>query len=546
MNIPMKPSAGLLILALLFATNLSAQTSMNMEFLGNKNDYPQPNGALGYSACWGYTAPDGREYAILGTLNGTSIVDITDAPTLREVSFIPGLQTSWREMKTHKQYAFIVTDNTPSGPGVQIVDLSALPTVAKLVKTFAWIDTINGNAVPSPSVHSVSVSENFLYLNGGGSNGIRILDIHDPLNPVQVGKYSTTYVHDSHIRRDTIFASTIGANGLDIVDARKKSSPVLIKRIQYVGSGTHNAWTTQDRKYVITTDEVGSTPKSLKVWDIRDMQNVSKVAEFSNSAATVHNVFIKGNLAYVAWYADGLKVVDVSNPLNPQVVGFYDTYPQAQTTSPYVGAWGADPYFPSGKVIISDMQTGLYVVRYTGDKRGIVSGVVTDAATGAPLPDVLLHFKDAAITRFSGAYGQYIFGYAPGTFEVTIEKPGYVTKQQTITVVEGSTTTVNVTLTNPATAVEQAASPAKFSLSQNYPNPFNPTTTIGFTLDREEEVVLKVFNLFGEEVQVLVNERRTPGNYAVTLDGTMLPSGVYYYQLTAGDRTSARKMVLMK
>jgi choice-of-anchor B domain-containing protein len=545
LNIQRNPFVNLL-LTLVVATSLSAQTSLNVDFLGNKNDYPQPNGALGYSACWGYTAPDGREYAILGTLNGTSIIDITDAPTLREVSFIPGPSSSWREMKTYRQYAFIVTENgTAAGAGLQIVDLSALPSPAKLARTYVWVDTVAGTPRPFPNVHSVSVSENFLYLNGGGSNGIRILDIHDPLNPVQVGKYSTTYVHDSHIRRDTIFASTIGSNGLDIVDARNKSNPVLIKRIQYVGSGTHNAWTTPDRKFVITTDEVGTTNKSLKFWDIRTISNPSMVAEFTNTISIVHNVFVKGNLAYVAWYADGLKVIDISNPLSPQMVGFYDTYP-GNPVANYVGAWGADPYFPSGKVIISDMQTGLYVVRYTGDKRGIVSGAVTDAATGAPLADVLLHFKDAAITRFSGSNGQYLFGYAPGKFDVTIEKPGYVTKQQTLTVVEGATTTVNLTLTNAATAVEQATSPQHFSLSQNYPNPFNPSTTINFTLDREENVVLKVFNLYGDEVRVLVNDRRSAGNYHVSLDGTMLPSGVYYYQLTAGGRASAGKMVLMK
>jgi hypothetical protein len=84
----------------------------------------------------------------------------------------------------------------------------------------------------------------------------------------------------------------------------------------------------------------------------------------TNSVSIVHNVFVKGNLAYVAWYADGLKVIDISEPANPQLVGFYDTYP-GNPLAQYVGAWGAYPYYPSGKVIVSDMQTGLYVLRYT-------------------------------------------------------------------------------------------------------------------------------------------------------------------------------------
>ncbi|HXG38746.1 MAG TPA: choice-of-anchor B family protein [Bacteroidota bacterium] len=342
-----------------------SQTSLNVQFLGNKNDYPQ-SGSAGYSACWGYTAPDGREYALLGTLNGTSIIDITDAPTLREVAFIAGPPSAWREMKTYRQYAYIVTENgTHPQSGVQIVDLSNLPTSAALVKTYVWADTVGTSITRIPRAHTVSVEGKYLYLNGGNFNGIRILDLTDPLNPIKAGVYNGPYIHDSYIRNDTIYASAINNNGgLDIIDARNKVNPQRIKLLQYPGSGTHNAWTTEDGKYVLTTDEIGSTTKSLKVWDIRDIQNPVKVAEFSNSVSIVHNVVVKGNLAYVAWYADGLKVVDISNPANPQLVGYYDTYP-GNPVAQYVGAWGVYPYFPSGKVIVSDMQSGLYVLRYT-------------------------------------------------------------------------------------------------------------------------------------------------------------------------------------
>jgi choice-of-anchor B domain-containing protein len=231
-----------------------------------------------------------------------------------------------------------------------------------------------------------------------------------------VGRYIGPYIHDSHIRNDTIFAAAIYANdGLDIIDARNKSNPQRIKLIQYAGSGTHNAWTSHDRQYVLTTDEIGNTPKTLKVWDIRNLQNPTKVAEVSRAPAIVHNVFVKGTLAYVAWYTAGLVVVDVANPSTPQIVGYYDTYPQSDAQA-YAGAWGADPYFPSGKVIVSDMQTGLYVLRYTGDKRGKVVGKVADAFTGEALQDVLLHFTDASITRWTNDQGEYLFGYAPGTY----------------------------------------------------------------------------------------------------------------------------------
>ncbi len=533
-----------IVIHLLFCSVAAAQFSQNMEFLGNKNDYASTGT---YSACWGYVAPDGREYALLGCQTGTSIIDITDAPNLREVSFIPGPNSRWREMKTYRHYAYVVTENESNQPGggIQIIDLFNLPHSAALVKTYVWTDTLNGVPTFFPRVHSVSVSGNYLYLNGGNYNGIRILDLRDPVNPVKAGVYVGPYIHDSHIRNDTIFASAINAGGgLDIIDARNKSNPQRIKLIQYAGSGTHNAWTTWDRNFLATTDEIGSTPKTLKIWDIRNLQNPTKVAEVVVDTAIVHNVFIKGTLAYVAWYRAGLRVVDLSNPHSPQIVGFYDTYP-ANNGASYSGAWGADPYFPSGKVIISDMQTGLYVVRYTGDRRGMVTGTVRSASGSETISNALLHFTDAAITRWTGSNGQYLFGYAPGTYKVKIEAPGYQSREATIIISQGAIQTFDFTL-SPLTSAEEDPSPRGFVLHQNFPNPFNPVTTISFSLPQEEHVRIEVLNVLGEQVRILVDGRYDAAHHLVTFDGSGLPSGVYLYRLSSGSARDLKKMVLMK
>ncbi len=90
------------------------------------------------------------------------------------------------------------------------------------------------------------------------------------------------------------------------------------------------------------------------------------------------------------------------------------------------------------------------------------------------------------------------------------------------------------------------ALPAAFALEQNYPNPFNPTTAISFSVPRRTMVKLDVFNILGQQVKCLVNEERSAGSYTVTLDGSSIASGVYFYQLQAGSYTSARKMVLVK
>jgi hypothetical protein len=88
--------------------------------------------------------------------------------------------------------------------------------------------------------------------------------------------------------------------------------------------------------------------------------------------------------------------------------------------------------------------------------------------------------------------------------------------------------------------------PDKFSLSQNYPNPFNPSTNIKFQIANNKYVLLKVFDVIGREVQTLVNEKLKPGEYEVTFDGSALPSGVYFYKLTAGEFTQTKKLILLK
>ena len=86
----------------------------------------------------------------------------------------------------------------------------------------------------------------------------------------------------------------------------------------------------------------------------------------------------------------------------------------------------------------------------------------------------------------------------------------------------------------------------KYILNQNYPNPFNPLTTIEFSIPKVEFISLKVYDILGKEVSVLVNEERSTGNYKVVFDSIDLPSGVYYYHLRAGAFSSTRKFVLLK
>ncbi len=90
------------------------------------------------------------------------------------------------------------------------------------------------------------------------------------------------------------------------------------------------------------------------------------------------------------------------------------------------------------------------------------------------------------------------------------------------------------------------ALPLTYSLAQNYPNPFNPTTTIRFEVPAEVHVALKVYNVLGQEVLVVVDEVKQPGRYDVRVEASALASGAYFYRLRAGDFVETRKFVLIR
>jgi hypothetical protein len=88
--------------------------------------------------------------------------------------------------------------------------------------------------------------------------------------------------------------------------------------------------------------------------------------------------------------------------------------------------------------------------------------------------------------------------------------------------------------------------PDGYMLYQNYPNPFNPVTTISYSLPKTANVQIKVFDLLGREIATLVNEVKPVGSYKVKFDGSQLTSGIYFYQMKAGDFISTKKLILLK
>lgn len=319
-----------------------------------------PSGGPHIAGSWGWTDPStGREYALLGNPCGTAIVEITDPTSPVERDFIPGVCSLWREIQVHSHYAYVVSED---GGGVQIIDLSTLPDSAHLVKNFNYSEG-NNNILRS---HTIHIKDGFMYLNGCAywqGSGFVIFSLVDPINPLFQSAFTSHYIHDCFVRNDTLFAAAIYGGGVFFVDVTIKTEPQQIAHLNYPGSGTHNCATTDDGKYLLTTDEIGNTPKTLKIWDVSNINSFSMAAEYiGDPQSIVHNVFVKGNIAYLSYYTAGLKVIDISEPSIPIEVGGYDTY--GGPNGSMRGAWSTFPFFPSGNIIIGDRDAGLFVVTF--------------------------------------------------------------------------------------------------------------------------------------------------------------------------------------
>ncbi|MCC6865440.1 MAG: choice-of-anchor B family protein [Ignavibacteria bacterium] len=366
--------AGLLILFIFTMFSNTAYSQLgnsNMTLLANKNQHPS---ATMYSALWGYRAPNGREYAILGCATGTAFIEITDTANIVERDFLTGNSSSWREMKTYSHYAYIVSE--ASNSGLQIVDLQYLPDSVHLVRTFFYTGYTH--------THSIQQDGPYLYLNGGNvtstlpdHGGVKILDLtSNPELPVVRGGWGTYYIHDCRVRNDTMYACNIydPPGTVSVINVANKDNPVTINSwVNNPNPFPHNcALVPNGRTYIYTTDETATPPGKLKVWNISNLSNVTFVTSWQPTGITnaiVHNVEIYGNYALVAHYTAGIRLIDISNPTSPTEIAYYDTYP-SNNNNTYNGLWGVY-MFPSGKIIGSDRQTGLYVVKPTIQLVGI-------------------------------------------------------------------------------------------------------------------------------------------------------------------------------
>ena len=363
---------------LVLFVNLGINAQPELNLLGHVT-YPDE-----MSDVWGYVDGSGREYALGLTQTGVSIVDVNDPTNPTELFFQSGPFTSWRDAKTWGNYAYVTNE---SSGGLLILDLGNLPAS---YSANVWMGgDYQGNTIDFTSSHNIFIDENGIgYVVGANYSvgGVIMIDLAaNPIDPPIVGLWQSRYVHDVFVREEVMWTADIYAGLVSIVDIADKANPNVLNTIPTPDSFAHNTWLSDDSQYLFVTEEVSGA--AISVYDVSNVLDVQMVDEFfssTNSQVIPHNTFVKGNYIYNAHYRDGVTVADISDPTNVIEVANYDTSP-AYASNGFNGCWGVYPYLPSGNILASDMENGLFVLGRAADQVNEVKVAPTVLLQGAML-----------------------------------------------------------------------------------------------------------------------------------------------------------------
>ena len=363
------------------------------------------------SDMWGYVSPTGREYALIGLQNSFSFVEVTDPANPVIVEQIIGPESCWRDIKVYRDYAYGVADST--GEGIYIYDLTGIDDGVVTLATISQVDGFGDS-------HNIAVNTDSGFLYPGISNitpfgwGLVAIDLNDPLNPQLTGEpwfdggirvhdaQIVTYTEGPYAGREIAFCFTERPSSGDaiwIVDVTDKFNMFTVASVDYpTAAYSHQGWLSDDRRYLFADDELdevdGLVPTTTTyVIDVQDLDNPKLVKTFTNgNTSSDHNLMVRGALLYEANYASGLRVFNISSIDDITEVGFFDTYPEnddAAAGSDGTGAWQVYTQMPSGIVLVSDRNRGLFIFDASelecGD--GVVeSGEVCDTGIAAGDP----------------------------------------------------------------------------------------------------------------------------------------------------------------
>ncbi|MDP2715033.1 choice-of-anchor B family protein [Rheinheimera sp.] len=415
----------------------------------------QPSSA---SDIWGHVdLNSGTEYALIGLRNGTAVVSLADPQNPVEVGSIAGSSTTWRDIKVYQYfdtalrrwqaYAYVSSEGND---GIQIIDLTRLPNAVSLATTYSGVISshnifISGVDYSSNSQNSTAAP--LLHLAGQNTQrgAVAALSLANPtaLSPVwqQNAALAGDYSHDVAMMQiadaraisDCQFSPCqvlfdFNEQDIRLWDASVANAPAKLSQFSYdQASYVHSGWSSEDNRYLFVHDELDESSFSfnttLRIYALDDLRNpVLQPVWRGPTAAIDHNGFVRGNRYYMSTYQRGLTVLDISNPAAPVEAGFFDTFLPSDGAA-FNGMWGTYPYLPSGLILGSDINSGLYILAdssktvaagslsFTSDAVSVAPGAVAQVIVQRPQGSGAV---SVAYQTFSGSAVQGV-DYEPAT-----------------------------------------------------------------------------------------------------------------------------------
>ena len=431
------------------------QTNFNLELIGSY-EWPTTEG----SDIWGWVDPSNEsEYALVGLNNGFACVDVSDPANPIQKFFISDINSTWRDVKTWGNYAYVTTE---ADAGLLIVDLSDM-TGATFWHVSVFTNPTNGSSVEFTAAHNLFIDENGIcYIFGassasGGnpSGGAIFLDVAaNAIAPEYLGEWDDQYIHDGMVRGDTMYAGCIYAGELFIVDVSNKNNPSTLGTTSTPNAFTHNAWVSNNGDFVFTTDETSDA--YLAAYDITNCSNIQEVDRIQSNPGSLsipHNAHVDGNFLITSYYRDGTTVHDITYPNNMIQVAYYDSY--SGSGNGFDGCWGTYPFLPSGNIISSEINSSsnqsaqLMIYERSFAQACYIEGNITDASNGNNLSGASIEILNTVLLNNSSSnlLGEYFSGTAnAATYDVVFSKPGYLNDTLSANLDNGIITVLDVAL----------------------------------------------------------------------------------------------------
>ncbi len=359
--------------------------SSNMTLLSHipLNNFPGLNTASG-NDCWGYVSPSGREYAILGVEGGFGFVEVTNPTNPVIVDTVNGPSSLWHDVKVVGHYAYGVSEG---GSGIQVMDLSDIDNGdVRLVRN--W--TSGGYSTSHNIVTNLDNGSLWVCGTNIGNGGLIHIDISNPELPQLDGGWTEMYVHDAQVvvwdtgelaGREIAFCAGgfsggFTSTGLRIVDVTDPHNPQTLSTLFYPNPGyAHQVWLSQDRTILYLNDELdeqnGVVPvTTTRVINVEDPTDPKLIGTFTSGRPSIdHNLYTRADgVVFESNYRSGLRVFDALDPASPVEVAYFDTYPGSDSAQ-FNGTWSNYPFFPSGNIVVSDIERGLFVIRLDAELR---------------------------------------------------------------------------------------------------------------------------------------------------------------------------------